>query len=53
LATEEQNAANESSSETWRAKPRAVPLPPRLTQEEAAAHDAFVKTMGDGALWNK
>jgi DNA polymerase-3 subunit epsilon len=53
LATEEQNAANESSSETWRAKPRAAPLPSRLTQEEAAAHDAFVKTMGDGALWNK
>jgi DNA polymerase III subunit epsilon len=53
LATEEQNAAKESSSEAWRAKPRAVRLPPRLTQEEAAAHDAFVKTMGDGALWNK
>jgi DNA polymerase-3 subunit epsilon len=53
LATEAQNAANESSSETWRAKPRAAPLPSRLTQEEAAAHDAFIKTMGDGALWLK
>lgn len=37
----------------WRPKPRAKPLPPRITKEEAAAHDAFVQAMGDGALWNK
>jgi hypothetical protein len=27
-------------------------LPPRLTEEEAAAHDALVAKMGDAALWN-
>lgn len=32
---------------------RPTPLPSRLTKEEAAAHDAFVKEMGDGALWSK
>ncbi|MDQ7070091.1 MAG: DNA polymerase III subunit epsilon [Rhodobacterales bacterium] len=32
---------------------RPTPLPSRLTQEEAAAHDAFVEAMGDGALWSK
>jgi DNA polymerase III subunit epsilon len=53
LATESQNAGSASSAEAWRAKPRGRPLPSRLTQEEAAAHDAFVKTMGDGALWLK
>lgn len=37
----------------WRPRPRAQPLPPRLTDEEAAAHDAFVEAMGDGALWKK
>lgn len=37
----------------WKPQPRPTPLPPRITQEEAAAHDAFVKAMGDGALWSK
>ena len=38
---------------TWRPKPRPKPLPPRLTEKERAAHDAFVAQMGDGALWKK
>lgn len=37
----------------WRARPRETPLPSRLTEEEAAAHAAFVEQMGDGALWSK
>lgn len=37
----------------WRPRPRAVPLPSRLTEEEAAAHAAFVAKMGDGAIWLK
>lgn len=41
------------SGSTWKPHPRPTPLPPRITQEEAAAHDAFVKAMGDGALWSK
>jgi DNA polymerase-3 subunit epsilon len=37
----------------WRPQPRPVPLPPRLTEPEAAAHAAFVAEMGEAALWLK
>lgn len=37
----------------WRPRPRAEPLPPRLTAEEEAAHLAFVAKLGDGAIWLK
>jgi len=40
-------------NETWRPRPRSEPLGARITKEEAAAHAAFVKAMGDGALWKK
>lgn len=30
---------------------RPVPLPPRLTGAEREAHDAFIATLGDDALW--
>ncbi|GAA6188587.1 DNA polymerase III subunit epsilon [Litorivita sp. NS0012-18] len=40
-------------SSDWRPVPRPAPLPPRITDEEAAAHKAFVEAMGDGALWSK
>ncbi len=42
-----------ASGSEWRPRPRPVPLPPRITAEEKAAHDAFVRTLGDGALWLK
>ncbi|MGQ0565022.1 MAG: DNA polymerase III subunit epsilon [Gemmobacter sp.] len=32
---------------------RPAPLPPRITDEEAAAHAAFVAKMGEGAIWLK
>ncbi len=35
----------------WRARPRTVPLPSRLTPQEAEAHAAFVGKMGDQAIW--
>ena len=35
----------------WVARPRPVPLPPRLTPEEAAAHEAFVAKLGQSSLW--
>jgi DNA polymerase-3 subunit epsilon len=28
-----------------------VPLPPRLTEAERAAHRAFVGGLGDAAIW--
>ena len=37
----------------WRARPRATPLPSRLTEAEAAAHAAFIGTMGDLAIWRR
>ncbi|HMO06834.1 MAG TPA: DNA polymerase III subunit epsilon [Paracoccaceae bacterium] len=33
------------------ARPRPTPLPPRLTEAEAAAHDAFVARLGPAAIW--
>ncbi|MFN3347784.1 DNA polymerase III subunit epsilon [Pseudorhodoplanes sp.] len=33
------------------ARRRPVPLPPRLTDEERAAHAAFVATLGDSPVW--
>ncbi|MEM8631515.1 MAG: DNA polymerase III subunit epsilon [Pseudomonadota bacterium] len=38
-------------SRGWRPQPRAVPLPPRLTEKERAAHAEFIDEMGDDALW--
>ena len=40
-------------STAWSPKPRPNPLPPRLTEAETAAHEAFVSKLGDGALWSK
>ena len=37
----------------WRPRPRATPLPPRLTEEDRAAHAAFVAELGDGAIWSR
>lgn len=41
------------SKETWRPRPRPTALSPRITEEETAAHAAFIDGMGDGALWKK
>ena len=40
-------------ADSWRPKPRPAALPPRITNEEAAAHSAFVDKLGDGAIWKK
>ncbi len=37
----------------WRPKPRPTPLPPRLTEQEVAAHDQMVAKLGDAAIWLK
>lgn len=49
----EVTVAQVASGDQWRPRPRPVPLPLRITPEEEAAHAAFVKTLGDGALWLK
>lgn len=35
----------------WVPPPRPRPLPSRLTEDERAAHAAFVEELGDAALW--
>lgn len=52
-ATNPGGAAGGIGGEEWRPGPRPRPLPPRLTEEEKAAHAAFVETLGESALWRK
>ena len=33
--------------------PRPIPLAPRISKEEQAAHAAFIAELGEGALWKK
>ena len=42
-----------AQGEEWRATPRPNPLPSRLSAEERAAHETFVDTLGDDALWKR
>jgi DNA polymerase III subunit epsilon len=46
-------AANHTTDDNWRPRPRAQSLPPRITEQEAAAHAAFVAKLGEAALWSK
>lgn len=39
------------ASADWAPRPRPAPLPPRITEGEAAAHAEFVSKLGDSALW--
>ena len=43
----------ESSSDEWRPEPRGRQLSSRITVAEAAAHAAFVDSLGEKALWRK
>ncbi|MGL4322032.1 MAG: DNA polymerase III subunit epsilon [Paracoccaceae bacterium] len=40
-------------STDWRPQPRPITLAQRLTEDEAAAHQAFVDKMGAAAIWQK
>lgn len=42
-----------SEGDVWRPRPRQKALTPRLTMQEAEAHDAFIQGLGDTALWTK
>jgi DNA polymerase III subunit epsilon len=53
LSASTSSVENTTQTDNWRPKPRPAPLKERISDEEAAAHDAFVKAMGDGALWLK
>lgn len=47
------NVAAEEEPETVRPliRPRPIPLAPRVTDQDRAAHAAFVETLGDKAVW--
>jgi len=46
-------AAGRSDGGQWTASPRPKKLSPRITEEERAAHAAFVGALGDTAMWAK
>lgn len=48
-----QQKTSAGQDDAWRPKPRAQILPPRITDNEKAAHAAFVEKLGDDALWLK
>ena len=37
----------------WTPPPRPSPLPPRISEEELAAHEAFVSELGENAIWSR
>jgi len=53
LATGSSGRGRGPNDDNWRAQPRPNKLPPRLTDEEAAAHSAFIEKLGEDALWTK
>ncbi len=53
LSVSKEKTAGASVDTDWRPTRRATPLPSRITENEKAAHAAFVEKLGDNALWNK
>ncbi|WP_372839962.1 DNA polymerase III subunit epsilon [Phaeovulum sp.] len=53
LATGPVRVSGQPVQADWRPRPRPEPLPPRLTPQETAAHDAFVAGMGEEAIWRR
>ncbi|MFD0859495.1 DNA polymerase III subunit epsilon [Roseovarius aquimarinus] len=53
LGQAQSQTSGPETQEAWRPKPRPRPLPARLTEAEAAAHEAFIEKLGDAALWRK
>ena len=53
LASTQATGGTSDSDGEWRPTARQTPLPSRLSEQEKTAHDAFVDTMGDKALWRR
>ena len=46
-------AGTSGQSQDWRPGPRPTPLASRITEDEIAAHGAFVAKLGDDSVWSK
>ena len=53
LSVTKEKTAGASVDTDWRPTRRPTTLPSRITENEKAAHAAFVEKLGDNALWNK
>ncbi|MBJ3761540.1 DNA polymerase III subunit epsilon [Maribius pontilimi] len=53
LAENSRDAGANTEGSAWRPSARPTPLPPRILDDERAAHAAFVAKMGDAAVWSK
>jgi DNA polymerase-3 subunit epsilon len=49
--SQQANVTQGASNTAWTVPQRPKPLDSRLSNEERAAHTAFVEKLGDGALW--
>lgn len=49
----ESQSASGAETSTWRPAPRPTPLPSRISDDEKAAHAAFVDALGESALWKR
>ena len=47
------SANGAAADAAWRPGVRAKPLPPRLTEQEAAAHAGFIAQLGAASVWAK
>ena len=50
-AAQNQAAQTTPAEGDWRPRPREIPLKPRITAAEAAAHKSLLGQMGDAAIW--
>ena len=53
LATDTRVRSANGNTEEWRPSARPIPLQSKISEEEAAAHAAFIEKLGDGAIWKK
>lgn len=51
LSTSQGGYSGQDGQTQWRPTKRATPLPSRLTENEKAAHAAFVEKLGQDAVW--
>lgn len=53
LAADTRIRSVSGGTEDWRPMARPNPLASKLSEEEAAAHAAFIERLGDGAIWKR